>query len=182
VVIVEVDDENPASEAGLERASRNCDVVKEAETHPSRRLGVVAGRANQRKNRFFSGDAGLHGRNRAPGGAASNAKGARVHERITGRKIPRIRNGRGLAPHEFDIRRRVHPREFLVARVASGEGVGEHALRVQAPPDRLDAIGSLWMDYVAQMIPVEGIDDELQPECLVAGDLHGSAAALTTIA
>jgi hypothetical protein len=37
------------------------------------------------------------------------------------------------------------------------------------------------MDHVAQVIPVEGIDDELQPECLVAGALHGSAAALTTI-
>jgi hypothetical protein len=38
------------------------------------------------------------------------------------------------------------------------------------------------MDYVAQMIPVEGIDDELQPECFVVTGLHGSAAALTTIA
>jgi hypothetical protein len=76
----------------------------------------------------------------------------------------------------------VHPRELLVAGVASDEGVGEHAVRSQTPPDRLDAIGPLGMDYVAQMIPVEGIDDELQPECLVAGILHGSAAALTTIA
>jgi hypothetical protein len=76
----------------------------------------------------------------------------------------------------------VHPRELLVAGVARGEGVGEHAVRSQAPPDRLDAIGPLGMDDVAEMIPVEGIDDELQPECLVAGDLHGPAAALTTIA
>jgi hypothetical protein len=76
----------------------------------------------------------------------------------------------------------VHPREFLVAGVASGEGVGEHAVCSQKTPDRLDAIGPLGMNYVAQMIPVEGIDDELQPECLVAGDLHGPAAALTTIA
>jgi hypothetical protein len=76
----------------------------------------------------------------------------------------------------------VHPRELLVAGVASGEGVDEHAVRSQTPPDRLDAIGSLGIDYAAEMIPVEGIDNELQPECLVAGDLHGSAAALTTMA
>jgi hypothetical protein len=76
----------------------------------------------------------------------------------------------------------VHPRELLVACVASGKGVGEYAVRSQAPPDRLDAIGPLGMDYVAKMIPVEGIDDELQPECLLAGGLQGSAAALTTIA
>jgi hypothetical protein len=149
---------------------------------------MVARWANQRKNRFFSSDAGVHGRNRAAGGATSNAKGARVHERITRRKISRIRYsgglayGGGLAPHEFDIRRRVHPRELLVASVASGEGVDEHALRSQASPDLLDAIGPLGMDYAAQMIPVEGIDDDLQPECLVAGDLHGPAAAFTTIA
>lgn len=182
VMIVEVHDENAAAEAGLERACRDRDVVKEAEAHPSGGFGMVARWANQRKNRFFSSDAGLHGRNRAAGSATSNAKGARVHERITGRKISRIRYSGGLAPHEFDIRRRVHPRELLVASVASGEGVDEHALRSQASPDLLDAIGPLGMDYAAQMIPVEGIDDDLQPECLVAGDLHGPAAAFTTIA
>jgi hypothetical protein len=182
VMIVEVHDEHAAAEAGLERACRNRDVVKEAETHSSRWLGVVPRWANQRKNRFFSSDAGLHGYNRAAGCAPSNAKGARIHERITGRKISRIRSFRGLAPHEFDIRRRVHPRELLVAGVASGEGVDEHAVHSQALPNGLDAIGPLGMRYVAEMIPVEGIDDELQPECLAAGDLHGSAAALTTIA
>ena len=76
----------------------------------------------------------------------------------------------------------MHPRELLVARVASGEGVAEYVFGSQAPPDQRDAIGPLGMDYVAQVIPVEGIDDELQPECLVAGALQGSAAALTTIA
>jgi hypothetical protein len=181
-MVIEVHDENPAAEACLERACRNGDVVKEAKTHASRGLGMVAGRTNERKNGFLSNDAGLHGLNRAAGSATSDAKGARVHERVTGRKIARIRKGCGLAPHEFDVRWRMHPRELLVARVASGEGIGEHAFGSQAPPDRLDAIGPLGMDYGAKVLPVEGIDDELQPECLAAGDLHGSAAALTTIA
>jgi len=75
----------------------------------------------------------------------------------------------------------VHPSELLIPRIASGQEVDEHAVRAQTSPDSLDAIGPLGMDYVAQMIPIEGIDDEFQPECLVVGGLHGSAAALTTI-
>ena len=83
-MVVEVHDENAAAEACLKRARRNRDVVEEAKTHPSRGLGMVAGRANERKNGFPSNDAGLHGLNRAAGSAASDAKGAPVHERVTG--------------------------------------------------------------------------------------------------
>jgi hypothetical protein len=76
----------------------------------------------------------------------------------------------------------VHAQDLIVACIASGEAVDEDAVRSQTPRDRFNAIGPFRMDDVAQMIPVKGIDDELQPDFLLAGDLHGSAAAFTTVA
>jgi hypothetical protein len=75
----------------------------------------------------------------------------------------------------------VHPQDLVIAGIASGEAVDQHAVRCQTLRDGFNAIGPLRMDDVAQMIPVKGIDDELQPDFLLLGDLHGSAAAFCTV-
>jgi hypothetical protein len=179
-MVVEVYDENAAAKAGLEGTRRNRDVVEETEAHAAIGLGVMAGRANQREDRFFVCNTGYCGLDCAAGRSASHAKRARVHERIAGRKISCLEDTFRLPSRELEIRRRVNAPDLIVARIARGKAVREHAVRCQTPRDRFNAIGPLRMDDVAQMIPVEGIDDELQPDFLVVGDLHESAAAFTT--
>jgi hypothetical protein len=71
----------------------------------------------------------------------------------------------------------VNPRDLLVASVARSERVLQQPGGPQILGNGRDPFGPLGMDDVAQMIPVEGIDDELQPECLAAAGLHGLDAA-----
>ena len=84
----------------------------------------------------------------------------------------------GLAAQQFEITRRVDAFELLVARVARSQGLRQNAARLQARLHGLDSVGALGVDDLAEVIPVKGIDDELQPECLTG--LHGSAAAWCT--
>jgi hypothetical protein len=76
----------------------------------------------------------------------------------------------------------VHAQDLVIACIASGKAVGEHAIGCQTPRDRFNAIGPLRVDDISQMIPVKGIDDELQPDFLLVGDLHGSDAPFCTVA
>ena len=48
----------------------------------------------------------------------------------------------------------------------AGNGVGQDSELAQTLADGLDTIGPLGMQRAANVIPVEGIDYELQPECL----------------
>jgi hypothetical protein len=182
MMVIEVYHENAAAEAGLEGARRNRDVVEETEAHAAIRLGVMAGGTHQRKDRFFTCNTGEHGLDCAAGRSASHAKRACVHERIAGRKISGLESPFRLASRELEILRRVHAQDLVVACIASCESVDEHAVRCQTPCDRFNAIGPLRMDDVAQVIPVKGIDDELQPDFLLVGDLHESAAPFCTVA
>lgn len=74
----------------------------------------------------------------------------------------------------------MHAGDFFVARIARRQGCGEYAARPETRLNGLDALGTLGMRYAAQMIPVKGIDDELQPECLAEVDPHLSDAAFST--
>ena len=181
-MVVEVYDENAAAEGGLIGARRNRNVVEETETHAAIGFGVMARGAHQREDRLFARNAGECGLDGAAGRSASHTERTRVHQRIAGRKISCLESALRLASRQFQILLRVHAQNLVVASIASGEAVDEHAVGCQTPRDGFNAIGPLGMDDVAQMIPVKGIDDELQPDFFVVGALHGSAAAFCTVA
>lgn len=70
--------------------------------------------------------------------------------------------------------------DLAIGRIARAQNLAEHSLRVKTLGDGLDTLRPFGMRDAAQMLSVEPVGYEPQPECF-APEWHGSDAALRTI-
>jgi hypothetical protein len=141
----------------------------------------MPGRAYQREDCLASGDARFDRGDRTARGASCRAQRGRVDDRVAGGKITGGLQAGRLALDEFDITVAMNALDLGVGRIACRDGPRENAAVAQTRRNDLNAIGSLGMRDAANVLPVEPIGDELQPECFVGGRQE-SVAAFCTVA
>ena len=152
--------------ARLKRARGDGDVVEHAKSHAALRLGVMAGRPDQRKDGLAAFDGTLHGDERSARRPARDRERARVHDDVAGREIPRALDALGLALHQVEIGARVNAQQLLVGCVARGRFVAHDAGGPQTRSDHLHAVGRFRMPDPADVVAEDAIGDEQHPAAL----------------
>jgi hypothetical protein len=145
VVVIEINDQNPAAARGLIIARSNRNVIEEAKAHSAIRLGVMTGWTNECKDRTLLRYARPNGSDRAAGSASGNAKGGAIDDCVAGRKIRRLPQARRFSLDQLDVCGRVDALDLFVARIASWNGLCQNSQSAQARGDHLNAVGTLGM-------------------------------------
>ncbi len=174
VVVIEIGDEHSPT-------SRTCGdgrIIEDAEAHAARRLGVVPRRTHEGEDALAAGEAGLDGGHRAARRAHGNAVRRFVDERVAGGELAHPACRRGFALHQLEVAAGMHAQNFFGGRISGGDALGEDPALAKERRDRLYAFGPLRVAGGAEVIAVEGVGNELQPECF--DPLQASEAALLT--
>ena len=171
VMIVEIHDQDAAVHAArcLKRARRDRNVIEDRQKPiPRIRLGVMAGRPHQSEDRLAERRQSPQPRRPRPPlpGARPERRPASTSVSPVERYAQRRRRLPSRAERVRDTAACARARSLRRSRRAPDNGSRQDAELAQAPRDRLDAIGPFGMERVANMIPIKGIDYELQPECL----------------
>jgi hypothetical protein len=172
MMVVEIDDEHPRGRTAarcLIRARGDRNVVENAEAHTARGFGVMTGRPKQREHGIASASTRFCRLDGAPGRAARDGVRPRIDDHVPGGKIARNGCAGAFAFRQLDVCSRVDAFDLFVACVACRDRPLENVGGTQTSRDRLNAIGPFRVLDAAQVLCVERVADEPQPECFPAG-------------
>jgi hypothetical protein len=152
-MVIDVGDQRRQPRAVDERACRDGRVVEEAEAHPARGFGVMAGWADERERRAIAGNDTVERRKRSARGTQRAVVRGRVDLGIAGREQ---RVARGIEPfafalRAFDVGAIVNAHERRELGDAHVDPLAEHAAPLQLHRTRAHPVGAFRVRNAGQM-------------------------------